>query len=158
MATRRPRSSTTFIPMMPLSRGAHPTLHTNACSFNTTAVTAFPTASRRPPAPFTMTADSNEPSDDMIVHRKSARRADSIPFSVSVISPPPRHLGTFKLDPATHCGDIVEHDGQQFEVKVVKLRYKYQQGKYRVIGKSIQVKSLARKAIEIYLDKKFQQS
>lgn len=81
-----------------------------------------------------------------------------VPFDVSVVSPPPRYLGRVELDPHTHCGDIVEYEGHHFEVKVVRLRYRLLRGRYRVVGKSIEVKSLARKAIEVYLERKYHDS
>lgn len=126
--------------------------------------TSHGTIKRRP---VSMTVEGDEDknkeneTDDMTVYQKNGRQRrgmDELPFDVSIISPPPRYLGRFQLDPSTHCGDIVEHDGNHFEVKVVRLRYKFSQGRYRVVGKKIEVKSLARKAIEIYLEQKFNQS
>lgn len=104
--------------------------------------------------------DTDDDDKDMRVYRSNgrARPAGELPFDVSVVSPPPRYLGRFQLDPATHCGDIVEHDGHHFEVKLVRWRYRLQRGRYRIVGKSIEVKSLARKAIEVYLEQKFRDS
>lgn len=101
-----------------------------------------------------------EEDKEMTVYSKNGRRRQGgeLPFDVCVVSPPRRHLGTFQLDPLTHCGDIIDHGGQQFEVKVVKFKYKYTQGRYRIIGKCIEVKSLARKAIEIFLERNFNRS
>lgn len=103
---------------------------------------------------------SNCTSGDMSVYRSNGRRrpAGDLPFDVSVVSPPPRYLGRFQLDPHTHCGDILEHEGHHFEVKVVRMRYRLQQGRYQVISKAIEVKSLARKVIEVYLERKFENS
>lgn len=111
--------------------------------------------------------ESNESSDDsteeneeteegeMKVFRKGKKQyqGDLLPFDVSVVSPPPTYLGRFKLDPRTHCGDVVEHDGQQFVVKKVRMQYKYSAGAYKMVKKTIEVKSLARKALESYLEK-----
>lgn len=101
-------------------------------------------------------ADTN----DMTVYRRNGRRRPigELPFDVSIITPPPRYLGRFQLDPLTHCGDILEHDGNHFEVKVVRVRYRFREGRYRVVGKAVEVKSLARKAVEVYLERKFQKS
>lgn len=90
--------------------------------------------------------------------RREASQGDLLPFDVSIGTPPPEYLGRFKLDPRTHCGDIVEHAGRHFVVKSVRMRYKYLQGQYKMIGKAIEVKSLARKAIESYLEKAYQDS
>lgn len=102
----------------------------------------------------------NEDSREMSVYRQNGRKRPigELPFDVSVVSPPPRYLGRFQLDPQTHCGDIVEHDGHHFEVKVVRMRYRFQQGGFRVVSKAIEVKSLARKAIELYLEHTLKQS
>lgn len=117
--------------------------------------------------PVSMTLEEDEDknkeneTDDMTLYQNIGRQRrgmQELPFDVSIISPPPRYLGRFQLDPSTHCGDIFEHDGNHFEVKVVRLRYKFSQGRYRVVGKKIEVKSLARKAIEVYLEQKFKQS
>lgn len=104
---------------------------------------------------------TNDNSNHMNVYNKSGRQrhsSDLLPFHVSVVSPPPKYLGRFRLDPRTHCGDIVEHDGAHFEVKVVRLRYKYIRGQYQVVGKVIEVKSLARNAIEAYLERTLRES
>lgn len=97
---------------------------------------------------------------DMTVYRKNGRRrpVGELPFDVSIITPPPRYLGRFQLDPLTHCGDILEHDGHHFEVKVVRVRYRFREGRYKVVGKAVEVKSLARKAVEVYLERKFLKS
>jgi len=61
--------------------------------------------------------DGKEAEDDMTVYRKGSKKpynGDLLPFDVCVVSPPPKYLGRFQLDPRTHCGDIVEHDGNQF--------------------------------------------
>lgn len=105
--------------------------------------------------------DDDEAADDdstMRVHRRNAKNkpynGDLLPFDVTVISPPPAVLGRFRLDPRTHCGDIIEHNGRQFVVKRVRLHYRYDfNGKVIVYKKTIEIKSLARKSIESYLEK-----
>lgn len=98
----------------------------------------------------------------MTVYKRNGRRrqynGDGLPFDVSVTSPPPQYLGRFQLDPRTHNGDIVEHDGRQFVVNTVRMRYKYSQGRYRMVGKAIEVKSLARKSIETFLERALRDS
>lgn len=82
-----------------------------------------------------------------------------LPFDVSVISPPHAlFLGRFRLDPHTHCGDIVEHDGRHFIVQVVRMQYKWLRGKYRVFSKAIEVTSLARRSVETYLERSLRES
>lgn len=97
---------------------------------------------------------------DMAVYRRNGRPRPigELPFDVSIITPPPRYLGRFQLDPLTHCGDILEHNGHHFEVKVVRVRYRFREGRYKVVGKAVEVKSLARKALEVYLEQKFYKS
>lgn len=75
-----------------------------------------------------------------------------LPFDVNIISPPPRRLGSFRMDPRTHCGDIVEHDGQAYSVRRVRMRYRYKRNEgLKVTRKTLEVKSLARKAVERFL-------
>lgn len=104
---------------------------------------------------------SSSSDDEMQVYRASSKRCfsgDKLPFDVKIITPPPRHLGRFQLDARTHCGDVLEHGDSQFVVKSVRVRYKYSRGGYHVIGKQIEVKSLARKAIEVYLENAWNQN
>lgn len=106
-------------------------------------------------------ADAAADGGEMRVYRKGTRRlytGDLLPFDVEVISPPPMYLGRFQLDPRTHCGDVVEHNGSQFVVKRVRMRYKFTAGSYRVVRKCIEVKSLARKALETYLERVLHES
>lgn len=105
--------------------------------------------------------DTAGDSGEMRVYRKGTRRlytGDLLPFDVQITSPPPSFLGRFRLDPRTHCGDVVEHDGRQFVVKRVRMQYKYTAGSYRVVRKSIEVKSLARKVLETYLERVLDES
>lgn len=106
-----------------------------------------------------MSADDS--SDELKVFRKGKLRrvsGDLLPFDISIVSPPPMYLGRFQLDPYTHCGDVVEHNGHQFVVKRVRVQYKFSGGGYHVFRKKIEVKSLARKALESYLEKVWSES
>ncbi len=86
--------------------------------------------------------------------RKLESNGDLLPFHVKLVSPPPRVLGCFKLDPRTHCGDVIDYDGQQFVVKSVTLHYSYgSDGRAVVVRKSVDVKTLARLAIESALER-----
>lgn len=105
--------------------------------------------------------DDDPGRDDMTVYREGAKKplsGDLLPFDVQIVSPPPSFLGRFQLDPRTNCGDVVEHNGHHFVVKRVRLRYKYSGGTYQVFRKHIEVKSLARKALESYLERVWNES
>ncbi|CDF39466.1 unnamed protein product [Chondrus crispus] len=107
-------------------------------------------------APDTPDNSDDDISSGMNVFRKPSRRpsnGDVLPFDVSIVSPPPSYLGRFKLDPHTNCGDVVEHDGMHFVVKKVRMQYKYSAGAYKMVRKTIEVKSLARKALDSYLER-----
>lgn len=100
---------------------------------------------------------SGQNSDDVHVHRKGGKRkpykGDLLPFDVRIISPPPSLLGRFKLDSHTNCGDIITHNGAHFLVKRVRMHYHYTNGRVEMQRKTVEVTSLARKAIELYLEK-----
>ena len=83
---------------------------------------------------------------------------DLMPFDVKVVSPPPRYLGRFRLDPRTHCGDILDHGGQSYTVRQVRMRFQFRNGGVRVTKKTLDVKSLARKAIETFLEQTLRNS
>jgi len=93
--------------------------------------------------------------------RKLNRDVDKLPFEVMLISPGDtgsRLLGKFMLDPTTANGDMVEHDGNTYVVRKVIFHYTYKEGKFVVYKKTIEVKSLARKALETYLNQLYQSS
>lgn len=102
---------------------------------------------------------SDERLDSYRRGRKLVSNGDLLPFHVSVVSPPSRILGCFKLDARTHCGDVIEYDGQQFVVKSVTLHYNYgTDGRAVVARKSVDVKTLARFAIESSLEHTFRKN
>lgn len=108
-------------------------------------------------------ADNDKHEENMNVYKKNSNKKrrcndELLPFDVSISSPPPEYLGRFMLDPTTHNGDIVEYDGRQFVVKRVRMRYRYQQGAFRMVGKTLEVNSLARKALESYLERTYNDS
>jgi hypothetical protein len=85
---------------------------------------------------------------------------DGIPFSVKIISPPPKYLGTFRLNPRTGCNDIIKHEECAYVVKRVRQHYHYdfdQKGFY-MYKKTIEIKSLARKSLDQYLDETLRES
>jgi hypothetical protein len=80
---------------------------------------------------------------------------DGLPFSVKIISPPPKYLGTFRLNPRTGCNDIIKHEECAYVVKRVRQHYHYDfdQGGFYMYKKTIEIKSLARKSLDQYLEK-----
>jgi hypothetical protein len=107
--------------------------------------------------------DSDGVSDghDMEVFRRGSIRpyhGDSLPFSVKIVSPPPKTLGTFQLNPRTSCGDIIRHNDCAYVVKRVSQHYQYnfQLGAAEMYKKSVEVKSIARKSLEQYLERTLQ--
>lgn len=107
--------------------------------------------------------EGDEPDDSMTVYRKSGKKlpfeGDALPFDVKVISPPPHMLGRFKLHPRTNCGDVIEHDAKSYVVKRVRCHYRLERsGSPKMFKKTIEIKSLARKSIESYLERTFRES
>lgn len=91
--------------------------------------------------------------------RRSLSGGELLPFDVTLVSPPPRSLGRFKLDSRTHCGDVIEQDGTHFVVKRVTRHYGYGvDGQAVVIRKSVDVKTFERRSIEISLERSLQQT
>eukprot|EP00967_Tisochrysis_lutea_P031428 scaffold37056_cov36-Tisochrysis_lutea.AAC.1 len=82
---------------------------------------------------------------------KDAR--DSLLFSVTLMTPPERGLGTFRLDPNTGCGDIIQlaDTGQAYLIKSVAYKYAFSHGAYRMVAKSVKVKEAARDSVEKWM-------
>lgn len=123
------------------------------------AAAAPAVCARRAPV-FLCAQDSGAGDDEetLDVYRRGSRRraynGDLLPFDVTVVTPPPRTLGRFRLDARTHCGDVIEHAGAHFLVKSVTLHYRYgPDGRPNVVRKSIAVKTLARRALEMFLER-----
>src|SRR6056297_291966 len=75
---------------------------------------------------------------------------DSLLFTVTLMTPPERPLGTFRLDPNTGCGDIIQlaATGQAYLIKSVAYRYSYAAGAYRMVAKGVKVKEHSRDSLE----------
>lgn len=69
-------------------------------------------------------------------HRLRDNR-DSLPYHVSIVSPPPRSLGVFALDPNTQSGDLIEHESKHYEVQRVRCLYRYRSGLGYVMTKKM---------------------
>lgn len=100
--------------------------------------------------------------DEMQVFRKGKRRKsndgrEKLPYDVHLITPPPRYLGRYILDPNTNCGDILETSslGEQeaFVVKRVKHKFKYRAGRYQMFAKEVDVTQVARAGVEAFLER-----
>lgn len=85
-------------------------------------------------------------------------RGDSLPFDLRVISPPPHTLGRFMLSPRTSCGDVIEHDAKSYVVKRVRCHYRFERSGPTMFKKTVEIKSIARKSIENYLERTFRES
>ena len=89
--------------------------------------------------------------------RRALSGGELLPFDVTLVSPPPRSLGRFKLDSRTHCGDVIEQDGTHFVVKRVTRHYGYGvDGRAIVIRKSVDVKTFERRSKELSLERALQ--
>lgn len=78
---------------------------------------------------------------------------DSLLFTVTLMTPPERPLGTFRLDPNTGCGDIIQLavTGQAYLIKSVAYQYSYAAGAYRMVAKSVHVKEHSRDSLEKFM-------
>jgi len=89
-------------------------------------------------------------------HRNDKERGDRDkevePYVVSVVTPPPRPLGTHRLAPNMQCGETVEVKGECFVVSGVTYRYSLRNGRYRPSEKRLDVQSTGRYFLNLYLD------
>jgi len=78
---------------------------------------------------------------------------DRLLYTVKLVTPPARELGTFHLDPSTGCGDIIQLSatGQAFFIKSVAYKYTFSGGAYRMVAKSVNVKETARDGVEKWM-------
>lgn len=101
------------------------------------------------------------------VYRNGKERkwaGDDMPFDVRVISPPPRHLGRFRLHPRTGRGDIIEMGDTSYVVKRVRSHFVWSAGGGsgqagpKLTRKTVETVSVARKSIEISLERTLRDS
>ena len=88
---------------------------------------------------------------------------DKLLFDITEITPPPRKLGTFRLEPSAACGDLIsarvrmegesEKVEQPFIIKKVSWKYEYLQGSYRMVSKGADVKMVSRDSTEKFLSR-----
>ena len=80
--------------------------------------------------------------------RKPKDQRDKLLYEVREVTPPPRRLGTFRLEPSLACGDIMQHKDRTYVIKKVSYLYNFVGGAYRMTGKGAHVKETSREAIE----------
>ncbi|KAG8468242.1 hypothetical protein KFE25_013325 [Diacronema lutheri] len=80
---------------------------------------------------------------------------DELPYRLTSIGPPEKRLGTFRLDPLTHCGDTLCVGDRKFVVKRVTFCYKLSGGKYRMVRKAAACKEQARISAEVALQRMY---
>lgn len=80
---------------------------------------------------------------------------DTLLYDVTEMTPPPSHLGTFRLEPGAACGDMISLVGatQAYVIKKVSYRYEYGSGGYKMVGKRVSVKRASREGVEKFLQR-----
>jgi hypothetical protein len=73
---------------------------------------------------------------------------DELPYTLTCLGPPKRELGTYRLDPLTHCGDSLCVGDRKYVVKKVTFCYKLDGGRYRMVRKAAACKEQARISTE----------
>lgn len=81
---------------------------------------------------------------------------DQLPYTITSVGPPEKTLGTFQLDPLTHCGDQLNVDDRRYVVKKVTFCYKYSGGRYVMVRKAAACKEQARISAEVALQRMFE--
>ncbi|CAM6088344.1 unnamed protein product [Calypogeia fissa] len=98
-------------------------------------------------------AAAAEPKKLLIVCRKRDRGdKEFLPYHVTVVTPPPKHLGVHSLPPNTQCGETVTVKGEPYIVSGVTYRYQLRRGKYEAKQKRLDVQSTGRYLVNLYLD------
>lgn len=88
----------------------------------------------------------------VVCKRKDRGERESLPYHVTVITPPQRHLGIHSLPPNTQCGETVTVKGEPYIVSGVTYRYQLRKGKYEASQKRLDVQSTGRYILNMYLD------
>ncbi|KAL1498481.1 hypothetical protein AB1Y20_013806 [Prymnesium parvum] len=83
--------------------------------------------------------------------RKPKDNRDRLLYDVKEVTPPPKKLGTFRLEPSLSCGDIIQHKGRTFVIQKVSYMYSYVGGTYRMTSKGADVKETSREAVEKFM-------
>eukprot|EP00897_Mesotaenium_endlicherianum_P006016 jgi/Mesen1/5442/ME000271S04463 len=74
------------------------------------------------------------------------------PYVVTVVTPPPKHLGVHCLPPNMQCGETVEVKGDMYVISGVTYRYQLRKGKYEPSQRRLEVQSTGRYFLNMYLD------
>mmetsp|Transcript_34856 Transcript_34856/g.66966 ORF Transcript_34856/g.66966 Transcript_34856/m.66966 type:complete len:184 (+) Transcript_34856:175-726(+) len=83
---------------------------------------------------------------------------DKLLFEVREITPPPKRLGLFRLEPSTGCGDMIEARNTTFVIKKVAYKYMYSGGSYKMVSKGADVKETSRDAVEQFMNRMLDRS
>lgn len=87
--------------------------------------------------------------------KQHADGRDQLPYTLTCIGPPERDLGTFRLDPLTHCGDSLWVNEKQYVVKKVTFCYKLSNGRYKMVSKAAKCKEKKRLSLEKALEQMY---
>jgi len=82
---------------------------------------------------------------------------DELPYALTSIGPPQKKLGTFRLDPLTHCGDSLYVNDRKYVIKKVTFCYKLEGGKYKMVRKAAMCKEKKRISAEEALRRMYEQ-
>eukprot|EP00850_Spirogloea_muscicola_P005720 SM000026S08969 [mRNA] locus=s26:706723:707624:- [translate_table: standard] len=74
------------------------------------------------------------------------------PYVVTIVTPPPRHLGTHALPPNTQCGETVTVSGEPYIVSGVTYCYQLRRGRYEPAQQRLEVQSTGRYLVNLFLD------
>merc|ERR1711920_795838 len=78
---------------------------------------------------------------------------DRLLYALTEVSPPPTALGLFKLEANAGCGDMIETRDGTYVIKKVLYRYAYSGGTYKMVGKSAEIKSTSRDAVDSFMNR-----
>ena len=82
---------------------------------------------------------------------------DLRPYDVTIMIPPPaRALGTLNLEKNTQNGDLIEWGTAAYEVKRYTSNYRYNGGRFRLVGRSVQVADVTHSAAVASLRRSWQ--
>ena len=83
--------------------------------------------------------------------KKKTDQRDRLLYDVTEVTPPPKSLGRFRLEPNLACGDMMMYKDKTFVIKKVSYRYNYIGGAYRMVGKGASVKETSRDSVEAFM-------
>ncbi|KAJ8765772.1 hypothetical protein K2173_014894 [Erythroxylum novogranatense] len=88
-----------------------------------------------------------------VVCREKERDRDHFhPYKVIEITPPPKNLGIRCFPPNMQCGESVTIEGQAYTISSVTHCYQLRKGKYEPSEKRLDVLSIGRYILNLYLE------